>query len=165
MVVPTSVVTRTGPETASVSTTAWMTVSVIEPSSAEPVPKLTFTVLARWLPWISTSWPERPESGEKDVISGNSPTKKSRVLVPVPFAVVTVIGPVTAPGGTVVWMTPNVADCTLATAPPMRTSVGEVNRPPLIVTASPILPPSGEKPRTTGRPLSAACSSAHTCEW
>jgi hypothetical protein len=119
--VPTSVVTTIEPDDASVSITAWITVSAIAPRSADPVPpNATLTVLARWLPWISTSWPDRPESGENEVISGSSPTKKSWSLVPVPSAVVTAIGPVTAPTGTVVWIEPNVDEITEATAPPMH---------------------------------------------
>lgn len=78
-------------------------------------------------------------------------TVKEVELVPVPPAVVTLMGPVVAPAGTVVviWVSEATVNG-LAEVPLNLTAVAPVNPEPLIVTAVPDAPLVGEKEVTTG---------------
>jgi hypothetical protein len=63
---------------------------------------LNFTAVApvKPDPLIVTLVPTGPLFGENELIEGAAVTVKFDELVPVPFAVVTLIGPVVAPAGT-----------------------------------------------------------------
>jgi len=63
--------------------------------------KVTAVVPVRLVPVITTLDPTPPLVGLKLVIVGAAATVKSLALVPVPPGVVTAMGPVVAPAGTV----------------------------------------------------------------
>ena len=72
-------------------------------------------------------------------------------LVPVPVGVVTVIGPVDAPVGTVVVTLVSLTTLKVADVPLNLTDVAPVKYCPVIVTAVPAdPPPEGEKPEIVG---------------
>ena len=62
---------------------------------------LTEVAPLRFVPVITTLAPAGPAGGRKPVIVGAGPTVKSLALAAVPPGVVTAIGPVVAPEGTV----------------------------------------------------------------
>ena len=66
-------------------------------------------------------------------------------LVAVPSSVVTVMGPVVAPAGTVVVTVPELFTVNVATLPPNETAVAPVKFVPLIVTLVPTALLSGAK--------------------
>ena len=66
-------------------------------------------------------------------------------LVAVPSSVVTVMGPVVAPAGTVVVTVPELFTVNVATLPPNETAVAPVKFVPVIVTPAPTPPKVGAK--------------------
>ena len=68
---------------------------------ADTPPNVTEVAPVRFVPLITTLAPTAPLVGEKLVIVGAAMTVKDPALVAVPPGVVTLIGPVTAPEGTV----------------------------------------------------------------
>lgn len=64
--------------------------------------KATEVVPVKWAPAMTTAVPAGPADGSKLAITGGKePTAKELGLVALPSAVVIVIGPLVAPGGTV----------------------------------------------------------------
>jgi len=110
--------------------------------------KVTSVAPAKFAPVIVTLAPTSPLDGVKELIAGA--TIKSVLLVPVPAGVVTAIGPVVAPPGTVavIW----VAESTVkpAAAPWKVTSVAPVKFTPVIVTLTPTCPLGGVKELMAG---------------
>ena len=67
--------------------------------------KVTLVAPLRLLPVIVTVVPTGPLVGLKElIVGGPTVTVKALLLPPVPAAVVTLIGPVVAPVGTVAWI-------------------------------------------------------------
>jgi hypothetical protein len=79
-------------------------------------------VFSKLLPEIFTVVPAVPIAGVKLVMTGASePTVNGMVLVAVPDGVMTVIGPVVAPAGTLVAICVAVEEITTASVPLNRT--------------------------------------------
>jgi hypothetical protein len=144
--VPLGVVTEIGPVVAASGTVAVICVSESTLNVAET--SLNFTAVApvNALPVIVTLVPTGPLVGENDVICGGGAalTTKSVALVAVPAGVVTLIGPVCAPFGTVAVIL--VGESTVKAADLLLnfTSVAPVKPVPLIVTTVPASPNVGE---------------------
>jgi len=103
--VPAGVVTLKNPLRAAAGTVAWMVVSEMTVKLA--LAKLghdTLVAPVKFVPLIVTVAPTGPLAGLKLVMVGGSLTVNAVALVAVPAELVTLIGPVVAPGGTVVWM-------------------------------------------------------------
>src|SRR5206468_3186880 len=102
-------------------------------------------------PVTVTSVPGAPLVGEKLLMRGA--TVKALALVAVPPPVVTLMGPVVAPVGTVAVIL--VAELTLKVAVVTLnfTPVVPVKPLPVMVTLSPGAPPDGVKPVMAGAPL------------
>src|SRR5438045_1995858 len=108
--------------------------------------KLTLVAPAKLTPIMVTIVPTFPLAGEKPEMTGVVLTVKFNALVAVPAGVVTLIGPVAAPAGTV------VTSCVLelmvkltASTTPNRIEVVLLNFVPTIVTLVPAGPPAGAK--------------------
>jgi hypothetical protein len=115
--------------------------------------KLTAVAPVKALPVTITVVPRGPLVGEKLVIFGL--TLKLVVLVPVPPGVVTAIGPVVAPLGTLVAMDVSFVTEKLAPIPPNVTDVAPVKPDPVKVTVVPTMPLGGVKLVTTGEAAKA----------
>ena len=89
----------------------------------------------------SATWPE---------IETEDGTMKLAALVAVPSAVVTVIGPVVAPAGTVARICVVEFNVNVAFTPLNRTAVGAMKLVPSIVTCVPTGPVIGEKEEIVG---------------
>jgi hypothetical protein len=148
--VPPEVVTLIGPVVAPLGTVAEIDV-------AELIVKLALVPLNRTalaplklVPLIVTVVPAPPLVGEKLLIVGGRMTVKLLALVAVPPEVVTLMGPVVAPLGTVAVIEVDELTVKLALVPLNRTAVAPVNFVPLIVTLVPTGPLVGEKPVIVG---------------
>ena len=99
--VPPGVVTLTGPVVAPTGTVT--VIRVPESTVNEAETPLNFTAVApvKAVPAMVTTVPTGPLVGVKDEIVGAGMTVKLEALVAVPPGVVTVMGPVVAPAGTV----------------------------------------------------------------
>src|SRR5262249_24859483 len=111
-------------------------------------PKLTDVAPMKPEPEIMTIVPTRPPMGEKLVIFGK--TVKLSVLVTVPPAVVTLIGPVTADKGTVALIDVGERMAKELTTPPNFTDITPEKLVPEIVTLVPTRPLVGVKLSTVG---------------
>jgi len=115
-----------------------------------PWANVTAVANARFDPEICTKVvaPRSTMLGVTPVIIGATSTTKARALVADPLALVTVIGPVTAPAGTAVTSVVVVAEVTAAGVPTKPTAFcdGFAIKPvPKMVTVSPTLPCVGVK--------------------
>jgi len=123
-------------------------------NEAVVLPSLTEVVPLKLLPLIVTTVTGKPRLGVKLLIVGFGAvvvTVKLLVLVPVPFPVVTAIGPVVAPEGTVaVIFTDELTVYEVAVVPLNLTAVTPVKFVPLIVTPVPTGPLVGENEVTVG---------------
>ena len=64
--------------------------------------KVALVAAVKWIPLMNTCWPELPWVGEKSLIQGPAPmTTKEVGLLEVPRGVVTLMGALVAPAGTV----------------------------------------------------------------
>jgi hypothetical protein len=163
--VPPDVVTLMGPVVAAAGTVA--TIVVLELTVNVALPPLNATAVApeKFVPLIVTELPAWPLCGEKPVIVGGLTTVKLLPLVPVPAAVVTLIGPVVAPAGTVAVIA--VADATekAALTPLNVTAVAPVKLVPLIDTEVPTGPNAGVKLVTVGALAAAPVVAVATLEY
>jgi hypothetical protein len=101
--VPLGVVTVIGPLPAPAGTVVLICVAEATVKVALVPLKATAVAPLRFVPVIVTAVPAAPLAGVKPEIVGDGPaTVKLLVLVAVPLGVVTVIGPVPVPEGTVV---------------------------------------------------------------
>jgi hypothetical protein len=109
-------------------------------------------VPVRFVPVIVTVVPTGPEVGEKEEIIGAAAvvTVKLWELVAVPSRVVTLIGPVVAPEGTVVVILVFEFTVIVAETPLNFTLVAAVRSVPWIVTAMPTGPLVGENEEMVG---------------
>src|SRR5262245_36598779 len=118
--------------------------------------KVASVTPVRLTPLTVTIVPTGPDAGVRDVIPGARITRSDVALVTVPSAVVTVMGPVTAVGGTA-----NVNSVALAlvavtaTVPTLAIALALTPRrlKPLTVTLSPAMTLAGEKPVIFGSTL------------
>ena len=94
--------TEIGPEPALAGTTAVIDASefTVKLVAARP-PNCTAVAAVKLAPTIFTVVPTKPPSGVKEAILGSGTIVKFMSLVAVPESVVTEIGPVVAPAGTV----------------------------------------------------------------
>ena len=123
--------------------------------NSAPVPPICAVVTPpRLVPVTVMSVPTLPDAGVKLVMVGvtvAAPIVKLAVLVPVPPLVVTVSGPVVAPGGTAVTM--DVLESTVkvvAGIPLNFTAVAPIKLLPAMVTVAPTPPVVGVKLVTLG---------------
>ena len=109
--------------------------------------KVTFVTVERFSPSMVTEVGGLvvPSVGEKPVITAPLPVRKLLLVVKLPLAVVTSMGPVVAPVGTValIWVVEVIV--ALADLPPISTVVGLKKFPPLMTTVEPMAPAVGEK--------------------
>jgi hypothetical protein len=99
---PWLVVTVIGPVTAPAGTVA--VISVVETTLTlleDTEPNLTFVPLKKLPPKMVTAAPLAAAAGEKELIEGNALARKLVALTLVPALVMTVMGPLPAPAGTV----------------------------------------------------------------
>ena len=151
--VPPGVVTVIGPVRAAVGTVVRSTLSETTVNGALAPTKVTRVVPVKPVPAIVTTVPTGPLVGEKEEIAGATVavvTAKLVVVVAVPPGVVTAIGPVAAPAGTVAVSV--VSDPTVngALVPPTVTAVAPVNPVPVTVTVVPTGPLVGLNDAMTG---------------
>ena len=148
---PSPVVTDIAPVVAPSGTVEEMRRSDSTANEAETPLNDTAEAPVNPLPRIETSAPTGPRPGENPVISGGTRTVKSKELVAVPSGVVTVIGPVVAPSGTVavIWVSSSTAK--VGSGVPLKaTSVAPVKPEPVMVTVVPTVPCVGENPVIVG---------------
>ena len=104
--VPPGVITLIGPVVAPEGTVAWIVVGELTLYVALTPLKVTELAPPKLVPLIWTLVPTSPIVGAKLVmVGGLAVTAKLLVLFAVPPEVVTLIGPVAAPEGTVAWIT------------------------------------------------------------
>src|SRR6266545_4311450 len=145
--VPTWVVTAIGPVVAPAGTVAVILVELLTVNEAGVPWKATERTPTKFVPLIVTRVPTGPEVGENDVIvgaPGPATTLNAFTLAAVPTWVVTAIGPVVAPTGTVamIWVGPSTVQ-KAAVVPPKVTEVAPNKFVPVIVTEVPAGPEVG----------------------
>jgi hypothetical protein len=141
--VPFGVVTAIGPVVAPVGTVAVIWVFELTVKVAATPMNLTEVAPVKFVPVIVTDVPTGPLVGLNDVIVGAPApvTVKFVALVAVPPGVVTAIGPVVAPVGTVAVICVLKFTVKLAAAvPPKVTAVAPVKPAPMITTEVPTGP-------------------------
>src|SRR5947207_1601382 len=145
LAVPPGVVTLIGPLVAPAGTVAVIAV-------AEPTVKLALTLLnstavapLKLVPLIVTLVPTGPLLGVKLVIVGGLMAVKLAALLAVPSEVVTLIGPLVAPAGTVAVIAVAEPTVKLALVPLNSTALAPVKLVPLMVTLVPTGPLPGVK--------------------
>src|SRR5438067_6000250 len=142
--VPSGVVTVMGPVVAPVGTVAVIEVSETTVKLVAATPLNSMPVApAKVVPVIVTTFPARPLAGVKEVMAGV--TVKRVVLVKgLPPGVVTAMGPVVAPVGTVAVIEVSETTVKLVAATPLNsTAVAPVKLVPVIVTTVPTGPKVG----------------------
>jgi len=140
--VPSSVVTMMGPVVAPAGTVVVIVPELLTVNVATLPPKKTALAPVKFVPVIVTLVPTRPLAGVKEVMAG---VTVKRVVVfkgPLP-GVVTVMGPVVAPAGTVVVIVPEGLTVKVDATPLNETAVAPVKLVPVIVTAVPTGPKIG----------------------
>jgi len=140
--VPSSVVTMMGPVAAPAGTVVVTVPELLTVNVATLPPKKTALAPVKFVPVIVTLVPTRPLAGVKEVMAG---VTVKRVVVfkgPLP-GVVTVMGPVVAPAGTVVVIVPEELTVKVDATPLNETAVAPVKLVPVIVTAVPTGPKIG----------------------
>src|SRR5207302_1236223 len=142
---PPGVVTLMGPLEAPAGTVAWIAVAELTVKPAFVAPNCTAVAPMKFVPLIVTLAPAGPLPGAKLVIVGGLSTVKLPELLAEPPGVVTLIGPLEAPAGTVAVIV--VAELTVkpALVPLNCTTVAPVRFVPLIVTLAPASPLLGVK--------------------
>src|SRR5437762_236371 len=145
LAVPSEVVTLIGPLVAPAGTVA--VIAVAEPTVKLALVPLNSTALApvKLVPLIVTLAPTGPLPGVKLVIVGGLITVKLAALLAVPPGVVTLIGPLVAPAGTVAVIAVAELTVKLALVPLNSTAEAPVKLVPLMVTLVPTGPLPGVK--------------------
>jgi len=145
---PAGVCTPIGPDFEPVGTIAVIVVSLSTVNDASLPLKVTAVAPVRPVPLIVTDEPQAPPVGEKPVIDGVAiavVTWKLVELVAVPPDVVTEIGPVVAPEGTVATICDEPSLAIVALVPLNVTDVAFDRFEPLMVTLVPTGPLVGVK--------------------
>lgn len=137
--VPAGDVTETGPAPAPAGTTAVAVVGLVTENVAAGVPAKAIAVApVRFVPVIVTVSPTRPVSGATVVIVGGGLISKFVSLLAMPVGVITLIGPDTAPVGTVAVICDGELTVKAEAAmPPKLTDVAPVRFVPVITTCVP----------------------------
>jgi hypothetical protein len=148
--VPPGVVTPIGPVVALTGTAAWIVVAEFTVKPALTPLNVTAVAPMKLAPLTVTLVPTGPLAGVKLVIVGGLITVKLPALVAVPPGVVTAMGPVVAPAGTVAWIVAAEFSVKLALTPLTATAVAPVKLVPLMVTLLPTGPLAGVKPVIAG---------------
>jgi hypothetical protein len=152
--VPPGVMTLIGPLVALDGTCEVICVSELTMYAAAVPLNATLVAPLKPVPLIVTSVPAEPDVGVKPLTTGcggGEPlTVKLVEDVPVPCGVVTLIGPLVAPDGTLAEMLVSELSANAAAVPLNVTLVAPVKYEPVIVTASPTFPLVGEKSLTIG---------------
>ena len=143
--VPVGVVTWIGPVVALAGTAAMIRVAVFIEMLAEVPLNVTDVAPARLVPLMVTLTPTAPLVGEKLVIVGSKPTVKSVALVAVPESVVTLIGPVVAPNGTIAVICVSETALNVAEVPLKVRNEAVARFSPVIVTLVSTAPALGVK--------------------
>lgn len=149
--VPPGVVTVIFPVVAPVGTVAVICVAEFTVNVAVTPLNLTEVVVKpvplKFVPVITTVLPTGPKVGVNEVIVGRGAafTVKLVALIPVPLEVVTLIGPLVAPVGTVVTICVAVLEVIVAVTPLNFTEVAPERFVPVIVTVVPTDAEVGEK--------------------
>jgi hypothetical protein len=146
--VPPVVVTVIGPVVAPAGTVAVICVVLATVNVALTPLNRTFRTLAKLAPKMLTTVPTGPDGGVKLLMMGGvGPvvTMKSGVAVAVPAVVVTVIGPVVAPAGTVAVICVVLATVNVALTPLNRTFRTLAKLAPKMLTTVPTGPDGGVK--------------------
>ena len=149
---PPYVVTATGPVVAPDGTDVAMDVAETTTKGALVPLNFTDVVPVKLVPVMVTPEPTPPVTGVKLVIVGAG-TVKLLAEVPVPTAVVTLIGPVVAPAGTFVLIVVAVLETIRAETPLKVTAVALPRLVPVMVTGDPTNPVTGVKLVNTGTPI------------
>lgn len=142
VVVPSSVVTVMGPVVLPKGTVVVTVPELLTVNVATLPPKKTPLAPVKFVPVIVTPVPAGPLAGVKDTMAG---VTVKRVVVfkgPLP-GVVTVMGPVVAPPGTVVAIVPEGLTVNVDATPLNETAVAPVKAVPVIVTPVPTGPKVG----------------------
>lgn len=147
--VPPGVVTEIRPVFAPFGTVAVICVAELTAKPAVLLPNITLVTFVKFVPVIVTGVPTGPLAGVKPVTVGACTTVKTPALFATPPGVVTEIGPLVAPAGTVAI---NFMPLSLKAAfvPLKVTWVAVLRFAPLIVTDAPIPPLLGENPVIVG---------------
>jgi hypothetical protein len=149
---PPGVVTQIFPVVAPLGTVAVIFVEDFTVNVAETPWNVTLVAPVKFVPVIVTVVPTGPEVGEKEVIVGLAAavTVKFCELVAIPSGVVTLIGPVVAPEGTVVVILVFEFAVNVADTPLKVTLVAAMRSVPVIVTGVPTGPLVGENEEIVG---------------
>lgn len=166
--VPPGVVTLMRPVVAPAGTAVVICVSDATVNAAEVFENFTLVAPAKAVPVTVTAVPILPFAGLNDVIVGAGTdvvvTVKLEELVALPPGVVTVIGPLAAPLGTVAVICVSEFTANVAAVPLKVTDVAPVNPVPVIVTLSPVAPLVGVKEPMAGAGAVAAPHEANLNE-
>jgi len=138
-------VTLIGPVAAPAGTVAVIALAEFTVKPALVPLNRTAVAVVKLVPLIVTLVPTGPLAGAKLAIVGGLITVKLPALLAVPAGLVTLIGPVAAPAGTVAVIALAEFTVKLALVPLNRTAVAPVNFVPLIVTLVPTGPLLGAK--------------------
>jgi hypothetical protein len=140
--VPSSVVTAMGPVVAPAGTVAVTVPELLTVNVATLPPNETAVAPVKFVPVIVTPVPTAPIVGAKEVMAGVT-VKRVVVTKGPPLGVVTVMGPVVAPAGTVVVIVPEGLTVNVAATPLNETAVAPAKVVPVIVTPVPTGPKVG----------------------
>jgi hypothetical protein len=158
--VPFDVVTEIGPLKATQDTVARISESETTVKPAGPPLKVTLVAPLNLVPMTSILVPAGPLVAANELISGAEGVKvNGSVPVPVPLGVVTEIGPLAAPAGTVAWSSESESTLKLAAAPLNVTPVASVKFAPVMSTLVPAAPFAGVNDLTTGVVTTASSTS------
>jgi hypothetical protein len=153
--VPLGAITLMCPLVAPGGTVAVIDVDEFTVKLAEAPANWTAVAPEKFVPVIVTIAPTLPLVGANAVIVGGAwaPALKIPALTAVPPEVVTLIGPLVAPTGTVAVIDVDEFTVKLAAVPLNLTAVAPVKFVPAMATLSPGTPLRGEKPATVGGAL------------
>jgi hypothetical protein len=140
--VPSSVVTTMGPVIAPAGTVVVTVPELLTVNVAALPPNETAVAPVKFVPVIVTPVPTAPITGAKEVRAGVTVKRVVVTIAPLP-GVVTVMGPVVAPAGTVVVIVPEGLTVKVAATPLNETAVAPVKAVPVIVTPVPTGPKIG----------------------
>ena len=145
LAVPSEVVTLIGPLETPAGTVAVIAVAELTVKLALTLLNSTAVAPLKLVPLIVTLVPTGPLLGVKLEIVGGLMTVKLAALLAVPSEVVTLIGPLVAPAGTVAVIAVAEPTVKLALVPLNSTALAPVKLVPLIVTLAPTGPLPGVK--------------------
>jgi hypothetical protein len=151
--VPPDVVTLIGPVVAPGGTLVAIDVSLVTVNDEAFPLNFTPVVPVKAVPVMATLVPTGPDVGVNEEIAGgeDAVTMKLDALVAVPPGVATLIGPVVAPGGTLVAIDVSLVTVNAAGMPLNVTELAPARSVPVIVTGSPRPPLDGSNPQSPGR--------------